>query len=221
MKKGYFLYIILLAMLSTIFFSNRVSAVGIGLYGSYNYTEFNYSFDYLPKTELREGDGIRNTYGFGFVLDTFVAHDELLSHRIGFGVSFGKMTLEDNSFSEDVSQINYNLFYMAGFGIFRNEIMRLWIGPRMDFGYSTGEFSTYYNNDEYNEFSFGLGLFAGINFHVSESISIGIECGYSWTYINGWDESQDIPLISDFSKHNIISAITIFYRMGDEYYTSD
>ncbi len=173
-----FLSIITLILLSA---SSSLYAFGIGVYGTAS--KANYVWTYhesdIPDFDV---DSKVTKMGAGFVLDTCLAMDKLFNYRLNIG--FTKMNIDNEKHSvitSDIKANEYHLYNTFGFGIFRSEIMRVWLGPQIGFGYINGEYDAATPSDKDNNFFtffFAGALVAGLNFNIEDIITLGLDGGY-------------------------------------------
>jgi hypothetical protein len=112
--------------------------------------------------------------GLGAVYDSNVSRNTLFNYRISFGYE-SAVHDPDNAWDK-IKLHSYVLDQDFGFGLYRTENMRFWIGPEIRISYSQG--SPEDDDDlEFKLWGFGVGPVAGINFHVSRRVSLGLKAG--------------------------------------------
>ena len=171
-----------------LFYARPALSLGLGVYlsgtGGYNWYNSN-SGSLLYNFPAAGG-------GFGFVLDTAVAKDQLVNFRLNVGEDF----LPRSSFSM-ANMFKFNLLGSLGFGIIRTEDIRLWLGPQvgMRVNYGTGFeksiISTYHAYFDIISFpypgpsstrhivntEFVGGLVIGVNFNVGRHFTVAVDAG--------------------------------------------
>ena len=157
-------------------------------------------------------DETRNLKNIGFVIDTNVAQDRVFNYR------FTMVREENNGYSVDMKGIV--MTHDFGFGVFRNERVRFWLGPELRAviydDVSANQDSTIFNSSG-DSLGYGLGLVVAANFHVSKLASIGISARYfggfsGYTRDDYWESSD-----SDVDSRGIYLNVSVLFRMDDEY----
>lgn len=157
--------------------ASQLSAVGLGVYAtaSKGSSTWTYHKNEIPDFDI---DSDVSKLGLGFVLDTTLAYDSLFNYRLNIG--YGKVNIDNEGSGSDIEGKNYHLFNTFGFGVLRSELIRLWLGPQIGFGFIRGEYDSIPagENNHFTTFFFSIGLITGINFNIGEVITLGIDGGY-------------------------------------------
>jgi hypothetical protein len=161
---------------SVLLFSSRVNALGLGIYGNYSKADYKWTYH---KDEIPDFD--RNSdvkkFGIGFVLDTCLAKDNLFNYRLNAG--FAKMNISNEKNMPDMTGNEYHLYNTFGFGVFRSEIVRFWLGPQIGFGWTKGEYDTTGTEEAtFWTIFYSYALVAGLNFNIEDIITLGVDGGY-------------------------------------------
>jgi hypothetical protein len=202
--------------------SSQVNATGLGIYGTTG--KGNYVWTYhksdIPDFDV---DSKVSRLGIGFVLDTCLAMDKLFNYRLNIGYS--KVTIDNEEHAvikSDIKANEYHLYNTFGFGVFRSEIVRLWLGPQIGFGYINGEYDTTSPANEDNSFFtffYAGALIAGLNFNIEDIITIGLDGGYRVSKHAG---TADTPS----TLHSVgitgtgkewFANLSIMFRIGDTF----
>lgn len=129
--------------------SSPVFAIGLGVYGNYSAGQSYWDFKNSGST-----DENHSYYGGGLVFDTAVARNILFHYRLGVGYD----TIVHDSYS-DFGDLKLNRIVVSntfGFGLFRSEDTRLWLGPQLRVSENWGK-------DKYSgvwyDLYFGRGVF--------------------------------------------------------------
>jgi len=134
----------------------------------------------------------QSQWSLGALIDTNVARDSLFGYRLEIGYeratkegvpsiyqplySSGQLAFSATTYPDVVGnglEIN-NIF---AFGVLRREQFKLWMGPNVRLGFQAYQYpllGTSY------EFSAGLGVRTGVNYHVNERISLSLTLGYTY-----------------------------------------
>ena len=163
--------------------SGNAVAAGLGFFGTLEAgtgEDWELEAPNGPSNDDYEADTGR--FGIGFVFDTAVAKDKLFNYRLNAALVGLNVDLEHDYFlSEgDADLVGLVFDNTFGFGVLRRESVRLWIGPRVRVGFYTGDtddFTTSGDNDV-TAAEFGVGGVFGANFHVSPTVSLGVETGF-------------------------------------------
>ena len=155
--------------------------------------------------------------GFGIVFDNNLGKDVLVNKRTTLEYSSQSTKYDDY----DYSLTTWNIATFYGFGIFRNESMRLAIGPRINVLYA------YSNNTLYDDAKFGIGIAPAVSFNwnVNSALSLSADLDYKFQY-NFGDLSANSYYVSQ-AYTNVSSDITarlyVMFRFGEGNgnYTSD
>jgi hypothetical protein len=120
-------------------FAKSAMAVGLGAYGTggVNISSWTYASG-GSKESFKTNDFI---YGGGLVIDSAVAKDMLFNYR--FTAGYEQYVSQDKSsgyLSDPIHRVSMS--HTFGFGVLRNQNLRLWIGPRIGMHYL--RFRSYY-----------------------------------------------------------------------------
>jgi len=127
------------------------------------------------------GAGGESAHGqIGFVWDTAVATDRLFNYRMAVGWEWFEEHDEHSGLTEPVDGLLIQNHF--GAGIHRSKAARVWVGPEVDVGFYGDE----------APFGLGVGMAAGVNFHVNDQMSVGFVLGVrSMTYWEGLSDEDD------------------------------
>ena len=142
---------ILIAIFVTLFFVSNASALGLGFYGSFGSGSGEWEVDPEDAPDYTV-DTDNEHRGLGFVLDTAVAKDKVFNYRLQVGLD--KWEEEDsagNKFEIDGFVVDNDF----GFGVFRRENFRLWLGPELRIEYGEGVLN---DNTDYEVRLIGIGV---------------------------------------------------------------
>lgn len=212
MKRFYLILTLSLVVIFS-FVGSDAMAVGIGLYTSYS----TGSADWTAEDDSGTLDFEDDTHhvGVGFILDTNLAKDSLFNYRLKLG--YDKLVSEEyRSGNKDFEFDGFIWDNTFGFGVLRNEMLRLWLGPQLGFSGYSGE--NPYEEGDAHLFGVNLGAVLGLNFNPGNVITIALETGYKYTKYWGIQEMEyydDFDLEVDEGVPFINFAI--IFRFGDRY----
>lgn len=150
-------------LLSVIFFlilTGSSYAIGIGAYTSITY------HNHYPRNVLLGG---------GIVVDTACALDKIFNYRLyaGFDQSYPK------EHKEILSRIKLDNIF--GFRVFRNELVRIWIGPSVGLQYFYTRISFLNNNQIFNKINANI-IYSDIKYRLYDKtfgVPVGISFGFN------------------------------------------
>lgn len=212
------------------------SGARAGGYGLYNEGELAKSkidarIPFNTDTVVRDYE--QAMWGIGFSYDTNVARDAPWNYRFRVGMRYGKRDFDqhDTIFvgrrieEEDPDEkvlsydpktdtlFGFTLHQTIGYGLLRNESLRLWAGPslRLDV-----EWQNLVTNLDSVDVSIGAGPELGINYHVSDRISLAGSVAYDFMYAKETFQVDGPNRQLDGYEHIVSAAITIFWRTEDD-----
>lgn len=174
-------YLVLLLLFVTAFFQKKVFALGIGAYSKS-------SVGYSTLSQLDY------TTGFGIVLDTAVAKPSRFNYRLNIGYeTYGK---SGSQFFTEKAWHRVTLNNTFGYALFVNEYIRVWLGPRWSLACQFDQVqdhsakylmlipSPYVSamSRDIRTYVLGissLGVVAGFNLNIGDTVTVSIESGLS------------------------------------------
>jgi hypothetical protein len=211
---------VLLSLVSVLLmaFSGNVFAVGLGFSGTLEYGDGNWELETQSDQTLYDDDGDVGRFGVGFVFDTAVAKDKLFNYRLNATVTGLNVEL-DNTGGAEAELVGLVVDNTFGFGVLRNEKVRLWVGPRVRVGFLAGDTDDFDINGESDVavFEFGVGGAFGANFHVGPTVSLGLETG---VMLSGYAGEIEGTTLGDLdvtggSLGFFLNGVVLF-RLGDD-----
>jgi hypothetical protein len=180
--------------------------------------------------------------GGGFIFDTAVSTNTLFNYRACFAYNWTRATAytppeyylvskiipPDN---QDLNQIK--LINSFGFGLIRNETMRLWLGPQLNFFYTWGDttilgrYGTWNINrkDTMSIGGVGFGFVLGVNFNFTGLVSLATEAGlrlniaggstygtYTYNASSGKDATSVVNI-----KPEVFATVGVLFRIYDRF----
>ncbi|MCP4134109.1 MAG: hypothetical protein GY754_24265 [bacterium] len=212
MKRKTICIISLVLAILHITISQKAEAHGVGFFGGSGIGALT-----LNKDQAGIKDPISVYFEGGIIYDSNIATNRIFNYR--FNLSFGYEDIQTDKNSGRRIFID-NTF---GFGIIRNESIRLWLGPQVCFGRYTGtrtseeESSGYFSSskNKYGFLIFEFGLAIGINIHISESISLSFDTGLHLGLCFGSIGNMDDGIIGLGTVNGYLNA-GVLYRFSSD-----
>lgn len=170
------IYILVSSVLIILLHFLNPGNVGAISFGVYNKDELNIQYYNL------EWSG--SYVGFGFVLDTALAKDELINYRInvGFDPVFYK-----GSTKHKLNQYKIYASNAFGFRLYQSKHVRIWSGPELALSYlyfkkhfdlyEYADIITYNSYERLQGLMVQIGGVVGFNFNLGDLITLGLEFG--------------------------------------------
>jgi len=177
-KKFKFFSLVLLSVPSLL------QAAGVGLYIPHTFSKTSTITDKPYNSDEQVLEIKYNPQlGIGFVIDTNVGKNELLNYRLGLEYQNEFVdTIDGKECTSDCSTQRVNMVHTFGFGIVRNDKVRIWLGPRINIAHNTDSGDFGYKDSAY-EFAVAPAL--GINFNFGKLVSLGMDVDYRVGVVNG------------------------------------
>ena len=163
---SYFAIILISSAIST-----QAMAIGKGFYFHLGSGSADWTADF-DNTPTRDYDSDTSHFGAGFVLDTATDGDRLFNYRFQVGYEQFKSDSSSSFANWDMRSLVVDQDF--GFGVVRNDTLRFWLGPELRLSISSDS----KENLDMALIGVGVGPAIGINFHTSDSISLGLKGGY-------------------------------------------
>lgn len=161
---------------------------------------------------------------FGLAFDTALAKNKLINYRLTLGLE----TMDRTNSSVSLAGFKgAGMTHTLGFGLFRNQNMRIWLGPEFSLSYynsftddSSSSRQTVtvanqvgtYSTDNVNILGLGLGLTAGANLNFANNLGLSLSTGYRRKSLVG--EVRDILSIRNTTT-NVTTSVTTEYQSYD------
>jgi len=141
--------------------------------------------------------------GFGLVLDSNIGKNKLYNWRLN--LESNKIKTE-SGYKYDKSSI-INTF---GFSLFRNKRVRVFMGPRLEFGFMS--------EDNWDGIEFAISPTVGVNVHLGSVVSLGLDMDYKIDGLSTSTRSYD-NYYSD--RDETLSGMTtrfyVLFKFGERY----
>ena len=173
--------------LASILLVANANALGLGVsFPSYMVGSSDVEYDWDDRSD-QDVDADISSLGGGFVMDTAVANDRVFNYRFNFEHEKLEYEYDEISMTHDFARTSLNQTF--GFGIVRNEDVRIWFGPHISLSYISAKDSHTVGNlretIEVDAVGFGIGPVIGTNIHIGHEVSLGLEAGYRKTFYFG------------------------------------
>lgn len=208
-------------------------AGGYGAALEYEWTDSDISEPIPFNPGRTQRDFEQHMGGFQFVYDTNVARDEVLNYRVRVGFRVGERKYDDKqdvrvprrtddedpdeetiSFEQDEESLwGFTFHQTVGYGFLRDERYRVWAGPSVRLNVDWHSPTT--NLDVINV-AFGAGPELGINYHLSDRISLGLTATYNIMYLSEVLQVNGPDRDFDGYQHMGAIAIHFFWRSEDD-----
>ncbi len=179
----------------------------------------------------------QNPWSIGFVYDSNVARDEPWNYRARVGYRRGKRKYDKHdtirisrradtedpdekilTFEPKDKNVDGFTFNQAvGYGLLRDESFRIWAGPSLRLNVDWQGIVT---DLDTIDVSVGGGPEIGINYHVSDRISLAGSVAYQFMYLNQSFETLGDDESIDGYQHLVGVTLTVFWRTEDDRFDS-
>lgn len=185
-----------------------LSAGGIGLYipytasgsvsgtytpDSYSYSDVDYDYD------------LQSSSGIGISFCTNLGKESIFGYQ--FALEVVHPQAESSSESADLSQ----MLHTFEFGVVNNEVVKFWVGPRINFGIYNFDGSNGYNN---SGVQFGIAPAAGININFNEYLALAFDLDYKFAIQSTVDDDGTY----DETRTGVTARFGVYLKFGEEYY---
>jgi hypothetical protein len=179
-------------------------AIGFGAY-----FEYGNVFDATLEDDGFDFDYDEDHFGAGLSVDTNVASDKLFNYRLDLGYQRVEQDFHSGPGLDGDGLVLDNAF---GFGVLRNENVRLWIGPGVRLSFD------FFDSKGFDGFDFGIGAgpVIGLNIHTGDLVSLGVTGGYQVSYVRSVDDGSG-PDLDGYEQLAFLKLHTLFRIGGDSY----
>ncbi len=173
-----------------------LSAGGIGLYvpidlGSTEKVTVTPDGGLLDGKKYDKTTDYNSAVGFGLTYDSNLGKDNLFNYRLGLEWMTRTIdTISANGYSgsckgNGCDMSRFQIVQTFGFGVFRTELVRLWVGPRINLGYNKQTYSV--GNDSVTELNFEAGIApaVGVNLNFGRYFAVAADLDYRFAGIGG------------------------------------
>ena len=204
---------VLSSFVLAIFWACNASAAGLGFFGTLEGADGDGEED-VGGPDL-DYDGELSRAGFGFAFDSELGRQRNFNYRLAVSVQGvnADFDLEGTPFSDELDLTGVVVDNTFGFGIYSDEVTRLWVGPRVRIGVFEGELDSDSSIDV-SVAEFGIGGVFGANFNAGPTVTFGLEAGFMFSGYGG--EIDDFGGENDLtgSSANLFLNGLVLFRIG-------
>ena len=148
------------------------------------------------------------SFGVGFVFDTAVARDRLLNWRLNLGFEYNLVNWSDTT---SFGQAAGNISTTFGFGVYRGDQLRLFIGPGVRFVVGGAVFQPESQTEDVSNLQFdaGIGPVIGGNFHLAGT-SLSLSLAYYLQITQTWVDDPNRPYDGGNTSYNYVAVTHVF-----------
>lgn len=183
-------------------------ATGLGLYFEYG----NVFDGQLDHTIAGDVDFDEDHFGGGFAFDTNVANDRLFNYRLDVGYQHVDGDYGPFGDLDGDGLVLHNAF---GFGVFRNDRVRVWLGPAVRLSFDFFDEVPVFDN--VFKLGVGLGPEVGINLHTGDLVSLGLTAGYQFRYVLAVPDDSAFSNEDGYEHMAFIKMHLLFRLSGDSF----
>jgi len=207
------------------------NAGGIGLYVPISFgdtTDVTVTPDFGSKTDYDATVEFDAAAGLGLTYDSNLGKDKLFNYRLG--VEWMTRTIDSTSAhgetykcKNDCDMFRFQVVQTFGFGVFRTEMVRLWVGPRINVGYNyANNANDGYEDKDFN-FELGIAPAVGINLNFNRWFAIAADLDYRFAYTGGARTSTvlytDKETTASYSGSNNGATMRLYaiFKFGEDF----
>ena len=207
-------------LLGLVFLFGAVDAMAIGI-GPYAGFEFGKAS--LKSTDDDAGDAIdfkTNHYTVGFFLDTATRRDNLFNYRLNVGVDLMGIRPDDElDFGRDPEKVSgwgFDMKHTFGFGVFRSEMVRVWLGPAIKLYYaSLSKEDSWLGDESLSVLGIGGGPEVGVNINLPGGLfTVALSGGYNYNYVVASVSGEDFT--AHGPEHMFYFQIAPVFNFGSD-----
>ena len=201
-----------------------LQASGMGIYVPYSFGDKSSLTDDGNDFDVE----YKGTAGFGLLYDSNLGKDTLYNYRLGLEYLTPSTHKTSNDYGDFECQSEcdfsrFNIVNTFGFGVFRTEMLRIWIGPRLNIAYMWDSGPHGYQEAA---FEFGIAPAAGINVNIGPVVSLGFDLDYRFASIFGGYTGDDGFGGTDDGSYSggttgVTARFSLMFRFGETFERTD
>jgi len=204
--KRFFLFYLLILIFGLTFCASSAFALGLGMAYGTGSGSGDFEFD-----DADDSFDVDTSYsGFGFVLDSNVSRDDLFNYRLD--LQYGTFTYEPKEGNgEDLDLDQFTIDNTFGFRLYRNDLVRIWMGPQIRLSYANGD----EGEADFSQFGVGIAPVVGVNFNPGKVVSPALTVGYRYNGIFGVMEGGDEDENYTATDSGLFLNLTLLFRLNE------
>jgi len=184
--------------------------------------------DFGSKQDYDQTTNFDTSTGFGLTYDSNLGKDELYNYRLGvewMDRTVDSVSANGNTYNckNDCDMFRFQVVQTFGFGVLRTEMVRLWVGPRINVGYNYNDTTT--GGVESSEVNFELGIApaVGVNLNFGRWFAVAADLDYRFAYTGGGRTTKTILSNSEntasYSGSNNGASLRLYaiFKFGEDY----
>ncbi len=191
------------------------ASAGLGGYVEYGLVQ--YAANWMDDGFVQDGDQA-HAIGLGVAWDDNLAMDKLLNYRVNIGLR----QLIPSEGDDELHLTGISGQFTLGFGLVRDERMRVWLGPSIGASYLIcGDCAGPGDNADAHQASIGLGPEFGLNYHLDERLTLSVTARYTFES-TAQKVYEPVDTIFDRGWHGRPSLnFSFFFRADDDQFDAD
>ena len=196
-----------------------LQAGGIGVYipytASVSVSGTNYSSSSYGSSDYDYSHDLDSTTGLGIALYTNLGKESIFGYQFALEFTNPTYTTKYGYTHEDKK---IEMLHTFEFGIVNTEVIKVWLGPRINVGFQS------YDNNGYtrNGLEIGIAPAVGINVNLGEYFAIVFDVDYKFAGgFGSYDSTSNYSTSSgtyDESVKGITARAGVVLKFGEEYY---
>lgn len=194
-----------------------LQAGGIGVYIPYSmgHKTTGTMYSTLGTSDYDLDETLKDKAGIGLAFTSNLGKEDMFAYTLGLEYTTPQYDNSSPSVLSD-SATKIGIINTFGFGVYGNEIIKLWIGPRINLGYET------YDSNGYSRAGMEIGIApaTGINVNLPGNVSITFDLDYKFAWQGGSAGGQSSAIDSfdayTSSPTGMTARLGVMYRFGEE-----
>jgi len=189
-----------------------LQAGGIGVYIPYSIGQKTTGTFYSSSgtNDYSLDENIENKAGIGLAFTSNLGKEKMFAYTLGLEYTNPKF----ENWQDSATKIG--IINTFGFGVYRSDIIKLWIGPRLNLGYETYDSNGY----SYSGLEIGIAPATGINVNLPGNVSITFDIDYKFAW-QGGSASGSAGFLDTYESYTssptgMTARLGVMYRFGEE-----
>jgi len=189
-----------------------LQAGGIGVYIPYSIGQKTTGTWYSKSgiNDFSLDETVENKAGIGLAFTSNLGKEDMFAYTLGLEYTNPKFEhFQDSS-------TKFGVINTFGFAVYDNEMIKLWIGPRLNLGYESYDSNGY----SYSGLEIGIAPAAGINVNLPGNVSITFDIDYKFAWQGGTADGY-INLLDSYESYTssptgMTARLGVMYRFGED-----